>query len=656
MIPLLTALSILENASETALSLGLSLADLMLLRICCFVRAFSLALRMLARRAFFAFFKIGIATKPFFPIQYLLIFHSNDNLIVKIIRETDDYIMKQTFQLPKFLSGNAKRLEQQQSSILSAAAIITFASIMSSLAGLVRERVLISAYFDTPASRLSLEAFQVAFQIPDALFQLLILGALSAAFIPVFTKLKKQDVNTAFAMASVVMNYLLVALIFISVFIFIFAEPLTDWRTGKEFNSDQIRVAAQLTRIMLIAQIMFAVSNVLTGMLQSYRRFIMPAIAPILYNLGIILSVVLLADRLGIYAAGIGVLLGAFFHAACQIPLVRRLGYKYQFSFNISVAGVKEVFRLMPPRAATYAVASFQDLFIGFLTTTVGNLSFFVLRLGMRLMTIPIRLFGVPIGQASLAFLAAESEEENRARFRHLLLQSFNQITFFALPASVLLLILRVPIVRLVFGAKNLPWETTVMTGKVVAIIALSVVAQALVQLLIRGFHALKDTKTPFLVSVVIAVMSITGASGFVYFSSQPLLGIAVTMSLAAFLELGLFIWLLERKVGGIVNRSLITPQLTMLLCGFLMAVFLYLPFRILDEVIFNTSKTIELIALTITTSTIGLIVYVYFAALFDVKELEIIQKALTMIRKPRQQLNVPELVTESSSSETSVP
>lgn len=564
--------------------------------------------------------------------------------------------MKQPFQLPKFLSGNAKRLEQQQSTILSAAAIITAASIVSSLAGLVRERVLISAYFDTAASRLALEAFQVAFQIPDALFQLLILGALSAAFIPVFSRLKKQNVNQAFAMTSVVMNYLLVALVLVAGVVFVMAEPLTAWRTGKEFSHDQIVIAAQLTRMMLIAQVMFAISNIFTGMLQSYRRFIMPAIAPILYNLGIILAVVFFADDWGIYAAGVGVLFGAFLHMLCQLPLVYRLGYKYHFSFNTSIDGVKEVFRLMPPRAATYAVTSVQDLFIGFLTTTVGNLSFFVLRLGMRLMTIPIRLFGVPIGQASLAFLSAESDEADRARFRQLFLQSFNQITFFALPASVLLLILRIPIVRLVFGTKNLPWETTVMTGRVVAIIAFSVVAQALVQLLIRGFHALKDTKTPFFVSVAVAIISVIGSSFFVYFSPQPLLGIATVLSLAAFVELFLFIWLIDRKIGGIINKNMILPQISMLLCGFLMTVFLYLPFRILDEVVFDTSKTIELIALTVTTATIGLIVYVYFAFLLDIKEIDIIQRALAMIKKPRPTLTVPELVADSSSNETSIP
>jgi len=220
----------------------------------------------------------------------------------------------------------------------------------------------------------------------------------------------------------------------------------------------------------------------------------------------------------------------------------------------------------------------------------------------------------------------------------------------------VLLLILRIPIVRLVFGAKNLPWETTVVTGRVVAIIALSVVAQALVQLLIRGFHALKDTKTPFLVSLIVALLSVVGSSFFVYFTAQPLLGIALVLSTAAFVELLLFVVLLHRKIGQIITKDMIMPQLNMLLCGFLMAVFLYLPFRILDEVIFDTSKTIELIALTITTATIGLVVYIYFAVLLDVKEIEIIQKAITMIRKPKPALTVPELVADSSSSETSIP
>ena len=141
------------------------------------------------------------------------------------------------FKLPTLLSNNAKWLERQQTTILSAALIIGTANILSSVAGLVRERLLISYFFDTPASRLSLEAFQVAFQIPDALFQLLVLGAVSASFIPIFSRLKKKQIKTAMESASVIMNVVLLTFVLVSAVVFIFAEPLTLLRTGSGFTA-----------------------------------------------------------------------------------------------------------------------------------------------------------------------------------------------------------------------------------------------------------------------------------------------------------------------------------------------------------------------------------------------------------------------------------
>ncbi|HNQ16535.1 MAG TPA: murein biosynthesis integral membrane protein MurJ [Candidatus Woesebacteria bacterium] len=557
------------------------------------------------------------------------------------------------FKLPTLLSNNTKWLERQQTTILSAALIIGIANIISSIAGLIRERLLISYFFDTSESRLNLEAFQVAFQIPDALFQLLVLGAVSASFIPIFTHLKKRDSKTAFASASIIMNVVLLVFVLVSAVIFVFAEPLTLFRTGSGFTPEQLAVAVQLTKIMLFAQFFFAISNFLSGILQSYQRFIVPALAPILYNFGIILGVALFSQNFGIYAAGIGVIIGALLHMAIQLPFAYLLGFRFTLSFNLSSPGVKKLFSLMPPRFITYAINELQQLSLGFFATSLGNLSFFVIRLALRLMTIPIRIFGVPIGQASLSFLSEESTDEDYNRFRSLLTQSLNHVAFLAFPASMLLLILRIPIVRLVFGASNLPWETTLATGRVVAIISLSVVAQALVQLLIRGFHALNDTKTPLYITLVTAITYLIGCWFFVFYTQIGLLGIALVILITAFLEMFLCLFLLDRKIGQILTKSFLFPQAKILLASFFMAVFLYLPFRILDELIFNTSKTVELIGLTITTSSIGLLVYLYFSALLNVRELQLVGSTFSSLDRWRKTLSrTTEVLSEPTNEE----
>ncbi len=550
--------------------------------------------------------------------------------------------------LPKILVLNGAWLERKQESILSAALIITVANIVSSLFGLLRDRVLITYFFDTLPMRQSLEAFQLAFQIPDTLFQLIVLGALSAAFIPIFAKLKKQDTASAFQLSSIVMNVLLGVFLVASVIVFIWAEPLTIWRTGPGFTPSQIAIAVKLTRIMLLAQMCFAVSNILSGILQSFQRFILPAITPVVYNLAIILGVIAFSHQFGIYSAGIGVVIGAFLHMLIQVPLAYKLGFRFTLSFNLKFPGVKDLFMLMPPRFLTYGLTQLQDLSLGFFATSLGNLSFLILTLGIRLMAIPIRLFGVPIGQASLAFLAEEAEDATH-RFKTLLIQSMNQVSFLALPASVLLLILRVPIVRLVFGAHNLPWETTLATGRVVAILALSVAAQAMTQLLIRGFHALKDTATPLLITSLVTSFYVFLCSAVIYLTDLGILGLAIVIGLTGLIEAVLLLVLLNHKVAGLLTKDLLIPQAKILLCGFLMAIFLYLPFRILDELVFHTSKTIELVGLTLTTATIGSLVYLYFALLLDVKELNLVSKAISTAKAwPQSLLKAPEVVSAS--------
>lgn len=524
--------------------------------------------------------------------------------------------------LVKIFNSNGKWLEKKQNSILSAALVITLANIFSSVFGLWRERVLINQFFSTDSSQRAYEAFQVAFQIPDMLFQLIIMGALAASFIPLFTELKKKDEAQAFRFTSIVMNWVLLLFIFFSVLAFIFAEPITSFRTGLKFTPEQVEIAVKLTRLMLFAQIFFAISNFLTGILQAYQRFVAPALAPIFYNLGIMLGTVFLSHYFGIYAAGLGVLLGAFLHMAIQFPLVWKMGFRFHFDFNLKFPSVKRLFTLMPPRFLTVGVTEFQNLAMGFFATTIGDLSFVVVKLATRLMTLPIRFFGVPISQASLSFLSEESAWQNREKFNRLLLQSLNQIAFFAMPASVLLLILRVPIVRLIFGTYNFPWKTTVLTGKVVAIIAISITAQAMVQLLLRAFHALKDTKTPFIITLITVLAYLLVSYFSVYVFSLDVLGLGLAISLASFLELALFLFLLNKKISCFSFQDFWLPQLKILAASFLMAVFLYLPFKILDEVVFDTSRTIDLIALTISTASVATLVYLYFSVLFDVKEL----------------------------------
>lgn len=528
-----------------------------------------------------------------------------------------------TFRLPKFLGPGTVWLEKQQNSILSAASIISGAGMLSAVAGLLIKRILNFYFFEH--SQEALNAFWLAFQIPDMMFQLIILGALSAAFIPIFTSYKKVSSEKAFHMSSIMMNILLLVFALVGVVVFVFARQITQWRTGSEISPEQIETIINLTRIMLVAQFFFAVSNFMTGILQSFQRFIIPALSPIFYNMGIIIGVVVFHEQFGIYSAGLGVVMGAFLHMIIQLPLVLKLGFKYSLSFNISYPGIKQFFKIMPPRVFATGASEVRKLTLGFFATSIASSSYLVMFYALSLMTVPIRIFGVPIGQASLPFLSEKSGDEEREKFVGLILQSLNQISFLTFPASVLLLILRIPAVRLIFGTRSFPWPVTVLTGRLVAIVALSIAFQALSHLLNRSFYALKDTKTPLKIALIDLVIYVALCYGFVFIVGIGEMGLAWATVITAITEFLLLLLMLHRKVGGLISKALWVPQFKIMVASFFMAVFLYLPFKILDELVFNTAKTVELIALSIITGTIGMLVYLYFAALFEIRELRMV-------------------------------
>lgn len=552
----------------------------------------------------------------------------------------------------RLLSSNTQWLERQQTSILSAASIITVATIASAISGLLIKRYLLSLFSATPVAQEQLEAFWIAFQIPDMMFQLIVLGALSAAFIPIFTSKKNKNLDEAFTMSSIMMNTLLVIFIVIGLIVFILAPQITHLRIGDGFKPHQLDIVINLTRIMIFAQFFFAISNFMTGILQSFQRFIIPALSSILYNLGIVLGVYFFAESLGIYSAGIGVVIGAFLHMIIQVPLVLKLGFRYQFNFNWRYAGIGEFFRMMPPRVLAIGASEIRKLLLGFFTTSLGNLSFLTMYLALNLMVIPIRFFGTPISQAALPFLSEKSEEKDKEIFKTMVLRSLHQIAFLAMPASVLLLILRVPVVRLVFGVVDFPWSATLTTSRLVAVIAISITAQALVQLLIRAFYALKDTRTPLYVSLFDLGLYFFLCLILVFSLQLDVMGIAIATTLTAFSEFLLLLILLDRKVRGFARKEFWIPQLKMITASFFMAVFLYLPFKILDELVFDTSRTIELIGLTITTGTVGMLVYIYFAALLDIKELTLISHVAYSLDKWRNPLVASKEVLLDSGSD----
>jgi putative peptidoglycan lipid II flippase len=528
---------------------------------------------------------------------------------------------------------------RRQTNILSAAMVIMLTYAASMILGIFRERLLVSYFF--ACCRSSLDAYYAAFRLPDLVFQIVAIGALSAAFLPVFSNLLVKDEQEAYRLASAVINYLLLFFLCLSAVIFALARPLSEVITGF-FSPSQVILMARMTRLMLVAQGLFLISNFLSAIIQSHQRFLIPALSPVFYNLGIIVAIILLAPSLGIWAPAVGVVLGAFFHLVLQIPLALRLGLSYRPIFDRKIAGVSEVFRLMLPRTLALAVYQIEATVTVFLATSLATGSLTIFYLAQRLMDLPVRLFGTPIGQAALPTLSSQKAKEDLGSFKNTLMASLNQILYLSLPAMALILTLRVPLVRLAYGAKTFPWQATLLTAKTVGIFSLAISSQAVIQLLVRGFYALHDTRSPFLIGSFSVILSVALAVYLTFGQGWGILGLAAATSITSLLQALLLLFLLLKRLSGI-EVALVKGWLKMGLAAGSMALFLWLPMRLLDRFVLDTTRTIHLLALTLLASLVGFFVYLILSFLLAIPEVFALGQLVGRLGKWRQVLGESE-------------
>lgn len=523
-------------------------------------------------------------------------------------------------------------LTRRQTSIGSAAFVLISMVFTSRVLGLIRDRLL-SARFGPD----ELGVYFAAFRLPNLLFELLVMGALTSAFIPVFTRYLSQDKETeAQKMAAVLINLSFLLLFVLALPVLIWT-PVISKLLAPGFSASQITQMATFTRFMIGFQVIpLLVGSFFTGVLQSYNLFIIPALAPVIYNLGIIAGIVILTPMLGLWAPVAGVGLGAFLFMSIQLPLLLRVGYRHRWLFSPKTPGVKEVGRLMGPRTLGLAVSQIDTTVDLVLATLLGARMVTIFNFAQHLQQLPVGLFGVTIAQAALPSLSAASVKEDREQFKQSVISAMHQIFFFVLPLSVLFVVLRIPIVRLVFGASRFDWQATVLTGMTLSAFSISLFAQSMVHLLARGFYALYDSKTPVGVGVVSIIVNTLLSILFIQWWRLPIWSLGLSTSIASFVNAGLLMVLLDRKVKGFPRSQLLLPPFKMLLASLVTGMALYLPLKLFDQLVFDTTRTFGLILLTGITGTIGLATYLFLSWVMGVGEVKSFFKLLARVRRPK--------------------
>ena len=449
------------------------------------------------------------------------------------------------------------------------------ATLASRVLGLVRDQVL-AAFFGAGND---MDAFVVAFRIPNLVRDLFAEGAMSAAFVPTFTReLTLRGKRDAWRLGNNVLNTLLVVTGVIVVAGIVFARPLIGLYAGDFANvPGKLELTVQLTRVVLPFLTMVAVAAAAMGMLNSLHHYFVPALSPAMFNVATIVVVVVLAPLLPRYglppimAVAIGALAGGVGQIAIQWPPLRREGFRYAQLFDPRDPGLRRVLILMGP--GTIGLAATQvNLFVNtLLATSQGAGAVSWLTYAFRLMYLPIGLFGVSIGTAVLPAVSRHATAGDTAGIRRTVSRGLAMMLMLNVPATLGLMVLATPIVRLLFERGHFLPADTAATAAALRLYAVGLIGYSAVRIASPTFYAIGESRTPAIVSAaaiavnVIASLALVRVIGFQ--------GLALGTSIAAIANAALLLGLLRRRLGGLEGGRLLTTLLKVTASALAMAV-----------------------------------------------------------------------------------
>lgn len=533
------------------------------------------------------------------------------------------------------ISGSSK-------SITSAAVIIGGLSLASRFLGIVRDRILASQF----GAGDILDTYYAAFRLPDMVYNLLILGAVSAGLIPVFTSLlAKHKEDEAWKLINSILNILSAALLAVCLVLFIAAPWLMPLITPG-FPPEKMESVIMLSRIMFLSPFFLGLSAIFSSVLQSFRKFFIYSLAPIFYNLGIIFGALYLVGPLGVAGLAWGVVIGAFAHMVVQLLPLSSVGFKHSWSFNWRDKNVLKVAAMMVPRTISLGISQINFLIITIVASTLAAGSLAVFNLSNNLQNFPLGIFGVSLGVAALPVMSALWAENKKKEFIQTVTTTIRQILFFIVPISVLFYVLRAQIVRVILGAGQFDWSDTRLTAACLGIFCLGLFAQGVYPLVIRAFYALHDTKTPFYVSLstlAVNVISIFGFSWLFSFDNSfsftavallrlvdiwhlvdlRVLALPLAISLSSVYELVVLMIALREKIGGLDGRKLLNSSLRIIFASLGAGLMAYVSLQIIDRYL-PTEKVYGIFFQGLASGVIGIVGYWLLGVVLSMEEMVI--------------------------------
>src|SRR3989344_4356294 len=530
-------------------------------------------------------------------------------------------------------------LNSQAKSISSASLILAASYLASAFLVLFRDRLLAGTF----GAGNELDVYYTAFTVPDFIALILIFGAISAAVIPIFSSYIIKSKEQAWEYVSALFNIFLGFLILVCIVLIIFT-PLIISLVAPGFSGDKKEMAVLLMRIMFLSPIILGASNMISGILQVFHRFLVTALAPVMYNIGIIIGILFFAPKLGISGLAWGVVLGGVLHLAIQVPAFIFSGFKYKLNFNFRHEGVIKTIKLMAPRSLGLAAGQLNTIVITAIASTLMAGSIAVFNLANNLSAILVNTVALSLSTAVFPSMSMAFIEANEEKFLQKFSNAFRQTIFLVIPMSILILILRAQIVRVILGAGKFGWIDTKLTTACLGILAVSLFAQGLIFILSKTFYASHNTVIPAVISVatvifniilsLILIWLIKFSASFSLFiqvffrlegvENMGIVALALAFSVTAILECFLLLYMLYKKFPNLKIKEISDSLQKIIIASATTAVLTFLVRQWLGSSV--SLQTFWGVFLQLVLSgTVGVAVYIIAAYILKSPEIKIV-------------------------------
>lgn len=461
--------------------------------------------------------------------------------------------------------------------IARAAGTVMFAILLGQIAGLIRGVIVARAFGASP----ELDAFFAANRVSETLFLLVAGGALGSAFIPTFTGLlAKNENDSAWRLASAIANAVTLTLSLLAILIAVFAPQVVRYALGISDTSPIFTLTISLMRIQLISAVIFGLGGLIIGILNAHQIFLIPALTPAMYQFGIIFGALVLSPKMGIYGLAWGVVIGAVLYLLVLIPSLLKQKGTYTFTFGTANSNAKQVILLMGPRLLGVAVVQLNFWVNIRLASQMSEGSVSGLTYGFSLMLMAQAIIAQSVAIAAMPTFSAQYALGQMDEMRSSLASSLRGVILLALPASIGLILLREPLITLLYQRGEFDAQDVQIVSWALLWYAAGIVGHSIMEILTRAFYAQHDTKSPVIIGVIAmglnVVFSIAFAKLFASIGWMPHGGLALANSFATALEATALFIMMRKRLNGIEGSHILRGAIPSLIAAAAMSLFIF--------------------------------------------------------------------------------